>query len=514
LDSDLTTIAASITAAGHALLDDASAAAQRTTLGLGSVDNTSDAAKPVSTATQTALDLKQNTDAELTALAGLTSAADRLPYFTGSGTAALATFTGAARNLLDDADSAAMLTTLGAQPLDATLTALAGLNATAGLVEQTGADAFTKRLIGVANSTDVPTRADGDTRYQERDEKNAASGYPGLSASSIVDPVQLGSGAAITTKFLRGDSTWQTIPGGGDMLSTNNLSDVANAATAFTNIKQAATEGATGVAELATLAEAAAGTDTARIITAAGMFGAVFKTVNIQTFTTPGAATYTPTAGMKYCIAIVTGGGGGGGGGDATAASDVGAGSGGGAGGTGIGFFSAATVGASKALNIGSAGTAGSGAGGTNGGAGGNTTWNTTDIVGTGGGVGVGSGTAAKNVQALQGGLGGIPTGGTLNVTGGDGDNSSAALTIDATDASEVAFAVGGQGGASFFGGGGRGGVADQDGTGADSTAESLAGSAGRAYGAGGGGGVVLNTATGVAGGAGMSGVIMVIEFI
>jgi hypothetical protein len=35
LDSDLTTIAASITAAGHALLDDADAAAQRTTLGLG-----------------------------------------------------------------------------------------------------------------------------------------------------------------------------------------------------------------------------------------------------------------------------------------------------------------------------------------------------------------------------------------------------------------------------------------------------------------------------------------------
>lgn len=87
---------ATFTAAGRAILDDADATAQRVTLGLVIGTNV------------------QAYDADLAALAGVTSAADRLPYFTGSGTATVATFTAAGRALVDDADAAAQRTTLSA----------------------------------------------------------------------------------------------------------------------------------------------------------------------------------------------------------------------------------------------------------------------------------------------------------------------------------------------------------------------------------------------------------------
>lgn len=106
-----------VTSFARSLLDDTTAGGVMTTLGLtANGQSLVTAADYAAMKTLLGLTIGTNVqayDAELAALAGLTSAADKLPYFTGSGTASVATFTTFGRSLVDDADAAAARTTLG-----------------------------------------------------------------------------------------------------------------------------------------------------------------------------------------------------------------------------------------------------------------------------------------------------------------------------------------------------------------------------------------------------------------
>jgi len=92
----------------------ASAAIDATKIHDGTVSNTEFGyLNGLTGAIQSQIDGKQDSDAELTAIAGLTSAADKGIQFTGSGTAATYDLTAAGKALLDDADASAQRTTLG-----------------------------------------------------------------------------------------------------------------------------------------------------------------------------------------------------------------------------------------------------------------------------------------------------------------------------------------------------------------------------------------------------------------
>jgi hypothetical protein len=191
------------------LIDDADAAAARTTLGA------------------------QAADATLTSLAALGTAADKLAYTTGVDTWAEAAITSFGRSLIDDADAAAARTTLGlgdaatgtigstVQAYDADLAALAGVS-------------------DVSHLTDIGglTLASGDILYA-----NATPAITRLAKGTDGQVLTLASGLPTWADASGGAFTWQSYAPVNGVVSYNFTipSGVTEILVVFDNINQTGT---------------------------------------------------------------------------------------------------------------------------------------------------------------------------------------------------------------------------------------------------------------------------------
>lgn len=218
--------------------------------------------------------------------------------------------------------------------------------------------------------------------------------------------------------------------------------------------------------------------------------------LNVQTFKTAGAFTYTPTPGTKYYIVDVCGGGGGGGGSSNCTGTQASVGAGGMSGAYGKGIYFPASPAATVAVTVGSAGV--------------------------GGTVGVGPATAGgtSSFGALLSATGGAgATNGSAYVPPSYGDSfasgastvmGSNILSIDSQyatlGASLSTTMIGKNGGAnSQFGQGGRTSL---------SSGGSVAGVVGTGNGSGGGGAVTTASGTAKTGGNGTPGIVIVWEYM
>lgn len=420
--------------------------------------------------------------APLSAINGLTPAADRIAYYTGASTGALATLTTFGRSLIDDADATAARTTLGLgtaatqnstafQPADATLTALAGVTTAANkLAYFTGVDAAAATDITTAGREILSTATSGTNGQVLTSSGGGAPTWTTVSGGG-------GSAGAIAVNTFTSDGTW-TKPAGAKFVEVIAVGGGGGGGSgrlgaAASTRGGGAGGGGAGITRWMVPAAALAST-VAVTVGAGGAGGAPILTSGVNgNAGSPGTAS---TFGGHVYAAGGAGGAGGAGtvapvGGSGATASILAGGNGGNG---GAGATGGPTVGASA---LGAAG----------GGGGGSITSGNTAQAGAAGGAGS---PFLAGASALAGGAGGAATG--ANGSAGTASTSSQP----------------------FGGGGGGGGGANHV---ASGSAIGGTGGAGGSYGAGGGGGGggTTSTTSGQSGegGAGASGIVYVITY-
>ena len=303
------------TAAGRALLDDLSAAAQRTTLGLGTIATldadgstltnltitsgtitgitditVADGGTGASDAANARVNLGvaigtnvQAYDAGLQSISGLTTAADQGIYATASDTYAVFSLTAAGRALLDDADAAAQRTTLGLGTLATQSGTFAGTHSgtssgtntgdqtitLTGAVTGTGTGTFATTLTaGIVGETNL---APDSVTYDKLQDATATDVLLGRASAGAGTIEQISCTAAGRALIDDADATAQR--------TTLGLGTLATQSGTFTGTHSGTTSGTNTGDQTITLTGAVTGTGTGSFATS--LAAGVVENVNI-----------------------------------------------------------------------------------------------------------------------------------------------------------------------------------------------------------------------------------------